>query len=139
MLSSFFYLLATFLLLGLFVCNGDFCVVEGGGSRTPNLLMSEQPAAFETQTNQHHAQQQGRGDAQLYNSRSPQTDCPWTRARLEKRAPAIPEKSTAVARRLGGRGRTSRMTSARLECGSFPFCNAEVVTTSREPQQQKQR
>ena len=75
---------------------------------------TDQTTTFETQTNEHHAQQQGRGNGQLYNSRSPQTDCPQTTACLEKRAPA-----TAVAQWLGGRRRTSR-TSVDLESDSFP-------------------
>ena len=48
---------------------------------------TDQPATYE---------QQGRDDAQLYITQSPQKNCPRTRARLEKRAPATPEKSKAV-------------------------------------------
>ena len=50
MLLFFFYLLAIglslFLLLGLSACSGNFCIAEGGGSRTPNPPMSSSKSVF---------------------------------------------------------------------------------------------
>ena len=99
------------MLLGLSAQCSDFHTAEGAGIWTANIkqldhVQSEsskkdqetgEPATFQTQINQHHLQQQGQGDAQLYNKWSPQTVCPWSKAQLEKRAPA----TTAVAERLG--------------------------------------
>ena len=81
---------------------------------------ASQPATLQMRSNQQHAQQQGQGDSPLYNSQSPRTDCPRNKARSEKTAPATPERTTAVAQRLGGRRRTLRTTSTDLESCPLP-------------------
>ena len=85
---------------------------------------ASQPATFQIQTNQHQVQQQGQGNAQLYNTWSPQVI-----AQL-KRAPGTPEEITAVAQRLGGRRWTLRTWSP----ASSPYRNLEVATPIRELQ-----